>query len=137
MKTTLKFVVILFAMLMQVSTICADDTFGTHVFMVGIDDFPEIGGIAGPRRAPVRPHVLSIDVYFSEDGSCLNLYDITGSTVTYTIYNEDEEEVGCGTICFIGQPQASISLQSLEPGIYYLDIVQNGVTFEGEFGIEE
>ena len=138
MKTVLKFFVILFALAMQVSPVCADgNDGGTPIPLCPKNNPGPITGNAGPRRAPARPQPLCIDVYLSEDGSSLNLYDPQGNTISYTIYNEDEDEVAAGTISFVGQPNASISLDSFDYGIYYLEIVLNGVTYEGEFGLEE
>ena len=136
MKTPVKFLFVLLALCMQATTVFADGD-GTPIYLFTPPSNPPIGGNAGPKRAPVRPRPLYIDVFLSEDNSCLNLYDTEGSTITYYIYSEDDEEVATGTISFVGQEEATISLQSLEPGIYYLDIVLDGVTYEGEFGIEE
>ena len=138
MKTVLKFFVILFALAMQVSPVCADgNNGGTPVPLRPKSDPGPITGNAGPKRAPAHTQPLCIDVYMSEDGSSLSLYDPQGNTITYTIYNEDEDEITAGTISFVGQPYASISLDSFDYGIYYLEIVLNGVTYEGEFGLEE
>lgn len=135
MKTVLKFFVI-FALSMQVVPACAEDGIGTPLTFILKSD-PIIGGNAGPKRAPAHFAPLSIQVFLSEDGSSLNLYDPQGNTISYTIYNEDDDEVAAGTISFVGQPNASISLESFDEGIYYLEIVLNGVTYEGEFGLEE
>lgn len=137
MKTVLKFFVILLALAMQVSPVCAEDGNGTPVLLRPKNDPGPITGNAGPRRSPAHYSSLNIDIFLSEDGSSLNLYDPLGNTISYTIYNEDDDEVAAGTISFLGQPNASISLESFDEGIYYLEIVLNGVTYEGEFGLEE
>lgn len=135
MKTLLKFFVILLALAMQVSPVCADNNGGTPLTLK-LRTEPITGGNMGPRRTPAQYGSLSIQVFLSEDGSSLNLYDPQGNTISYTIYNEDDDEVAAGTISFVGQPNASISLESFDEGIYYLEIVLNGVTYEGEFGLE-
>ena len=137
MKTVLKFFVILFALAMQVSPVCAEDGNGTPVLLRPKNDPGPITGNMGPRRSPAHYGSLNIDIFLSEDGSSLNFYDPQGNTISYTIYNEDDDEVAAGTVSFLGQPNASISLESFDEGIYYLEIVLNGVTYEGEFGLEE
>lgn len=137
MKTTMKLFVILLTLVMQVSNVCADDNSGSPVFLTKSKNDPIIGGNAGPRRAPARPCPLYLEIFLSEDGSSLNLYNPDGNTITYSIINEDDQEVAAGTISFAGQPNASISLETLDYGIYFLQIVANGVTYEGEFGLEE
>lgn len=137
MKTTMKLFVILLTLVMQVSNVCADDNSGSPVFLTKSKNDPIIGGNAGPRRAPARPRPLYLEIFLSEDGSSLNLYNPDGNTITYSIINEDDQEVAAGTISFAGQPNASISLETLDYGIYFLQIVANDVTYEGEFGLEE
>ena len=134
MKTPMKFFVILLTLVMQVSNVCADDNGGSPVLLMRSDP---ITGNVGPRRAPARPRPLYLEIFLSEDGSSLNLYNPDGNTITYSIINEDDQEVAAGTISFAGQPNASISLETLDYGIYFLQIVANGVTYEGEFGLEE
>lgn len=135
MKTTVKLFVILLALVMQAGTVCADGE-GTPLTLT-ISSGPKAGNINGPRRAPARPRPLYIDIFLNEVERCLSLYDPEGSTITYNIYNEDEDTVACGTISFANQPEATISLDSLEDGIYYLEVVLNGTTYSGEFGLEE
>ena len=132
MKTTMKLFVILLTLVMQVSNVCADDNSGSPVFLTKSKNDPIIGG-----NAPARPRPLYLEIFLSEDGSSLNLYNPDGNTITYSIINEDDQEVAAGTISFAGQPNASISLETLDYGIYFLQIVANGVTYEGEFGLEE
>lgn len=138
MKTAVKVFAILLALTMQVTNVCADDDNGTpvYLFKTGDGHLP-ISGNPGPRRAPAAPRPLYIDVMLSEDGSCLSLYDPEGSTITYSITNEDDEEVAEGTISFAGQPNATISLEGLECGFYTLEVVLNGSTYRGGFELEE
>ena len=132
MKTAVKVFAILLALTMQVTNVCADDDNGTpvYLFKTGDGHLP-ISGNPGPRRAPAAPRPLYIDVMLSEDGSCLSLYDPEGSTITYSITNEDDAEVA------EGQPNATIALEGLGSGLYTLEVVLNGTTYRGEFEIEE
>ena len=136
MKTAMKILAILFALVMQVSYVHAEN--GTPVYLFKTStDHPPITSNPGPRRVPAAPRPLYIDITLSEDGSCLNLYDPEGSTISYSITNEDEDVVAAGTISFVGQPYATISLESLDYGLYTLEVVLDGTTYMGEFGLEE
>lgn len=136
MKKSLKLIVILLAVVMQAVPVCADDNGGTPLQLYSLRT-PKVGDNIGPRRAPARPTPLYIDIFLNEEDRALELYDPEGSTITYYIYNEDDDEMCSGTICFAQQEEAVISLASLPDGIYYLEIVLDGTTYEGEFGLEE
>ena len=135
MKTTLKFFVILLALVMQASAVCAEDT-GTPVYLYS-SRAPKIGNNAGPKKAPARPRLLDMEISLNEESQCLDLYDTEGNTITYYIYDEDGQEVISGVISFAAQPNASISLEGLGYGLYTLEIVLDGTSDIGEFGIEE
>ena len=135
MKTTLKFFVILLALVMQASAVCAENN-ATPVYLYSSRS-PKIGNNVGPKKAPARPRLLDMEITLNEEGQCLDLYDTEGSTITYYIYDEDDQEVLSGTISFAAQPNASISLESLGYGLYTLEIVLDGTSYLGEFGIEE
>lgn len=134
MKTSLKFFVIVFALFIQVSMVCAYE--GTPVYLYSLRT-PKIGNNAGPSRAPAKPRPLYIDIFLDEDNRCLNLSDPEGNTITYYIYDEDEQEVASGTISFAEQETAIISLETLGYGLYTLNIVLDGTTYSGDFGLEE
>jgi len=136
MKTTVKFFVILFALAMQVSNVCADDK-GTPVTVKNIRNTPTVSGNAGPKRARAQVTTLDIDIYLDLTNRCLNFCDTEGRTITYNIYDEDDFLVASGTISFEVEEEATVSLTNLPDGIYTLSIGCDGITYEGEFGLEE
>ena len=135
MKTILKLSMILLAMMMQATTVFADGNGGKPVR--AYTRTPKVGNNAGPKRAPAKPTLLYIDITLNEDARCLELFDTEGSNITYYIYNEDDDEVAFGEISFENQEEATISLASLEAGLYYLEIIVDGTSYEGEFGLED
>lgn len=134
MKTSLKFFVIVLALFMQVSIVCAYE--GTPVYLYSLRT-PKTGNIAGPRRTAAKPRPLYMDIFLDEDNRCLNLSDPEGNTITYYIYNEDEQVVASGTISFAEQETATISLETLGYGLYTLNIILDDTTYSGDFGLEE
>lgn len=136
MKKTLKLFVILLALAMQASPVCADDN-GTPLFLYNLKTGPKTNNNAGPRRAPARPTPLYMDIFLNMEEHTLELFDPEGNAITYYIYNENDEEMCGGTISFAGQEEVIISLESLTTGIYYLEIVLDGTSYVGEFGLED
>ena len=139
MKTTVKFFVILFALVMQVCSVYADnkDNKGTPVTVKSTRDTPTVSGNAGPRRARAQVTTLDIDIYLDLTTRCLNFCDPEGRNITYNIYNEDDFLVAGGTISFALEEESTVSLADLPDGIYTLSITCDGKTYEGEFGLEE
>lgn len=134
MKTTVKFFVILFALVMQVSNVRADEP--TPVVVQGTRNVPITGGNPGPRRGRAQVVTLDMDIMLDLENRCLNFYDTEGRTITYYIYDEDEFEVASGTISFATVEEATVSLSGLADGIYLLSIEYDDTTYDGEFGIE-
>lgn len=134
MKTTFKLFVILFVLALQATPVCADGN-GTPLKLT-LKSGPKVGNNPGPRRAPARPAPLFMDIFLNMEDRTLEFYNPAGSTITYYIYNEDDDEMCGGTISFAQQDEASVSLSSFPDGIYYLEIVANGTTYECEFGLE-
>ena len=134
MKTKLTLFAFMLAFCMQTSVVYADD--GDMPLFLNAKTGPKIGGNAGPRRAPARPAYLDMDIYLNEDIRCLKLFSAEPTTITYYIYNWDDEEVADGTLTFTGQAEAVVSLATLPEGIYFLEIVQDGTTYVGEFVLE-
>lgn len=134
MKTTVKFFVILFALVMQVSNVRADGP--TPVVVQTTRDIPLVGGNVGPRRGRGTVETLDMDIMLDLENRCLNFYDTEGRTITYYIYDEDEFEVASGTISFATVEEATVSLSGLADGIYLLSIEYDDTTYDGEFGIE-
>ena len=135
MKTTFKLFVILFVLAsLQATPVCADDN-GTPLCLT-LKSGPKTGNNPGPRRAPARPTPLYMDIFLNMEDHTLDLYNPAGNTITYYIFNEDDDEMCSGTISFAQQDEATVSLASFPDGIYYLEIVVNGTTYECEFGLE-
>lgn len=135
MKTTVKFFVILFALVMQISYVRADGP--TPIVVQSTrDNVPTVSGNVGPRRGRGTVETLDMDIMLDLENRCLNFYDTEGRTITYYIYDEDEFEVASGTISFATVEEATVSLSGLADGIYLLSIEYDDTTYEGEFGIE-
>ena len=135
MKTTFNLFVILFVLAaLQATPVCADDN-GTPLCLT-LKSGPKTNNNVGPRRAPARPTPLYMDLFLNMEDRTLDLYNPAGNTITYYIFNEDDDEMCSGTISFAQQDEASVSLASFPDGIYYLEIVVNGTTYECEFGLE-
>lgn len=121
---------------MQASPVSADDN-GIPLFLYNLKTGPKTNNNAGPRRAPARPTPLYMDIFLNIEERTLEMYDPEGNDITYYIYNENNEEKCSGSISFAGQEEVIVPLESLTTGIYYLKIVLDGTTYEGEFGLEE
>lgn len=134
MKTTVKFFVILFALVMQVSNVRADGP--KPIVVQTTKDTPSVSGNMGPRRGRGTVETLDMDIMLDLENRCLNFYDTEGRTITYYIYDEDEFEVASGTISFATVEEATVSLSGLADGIYLLSIGYDDTTYDGEFGIE-
>ena len=134
MKTTVKFFVILFALVMQVSNVRADGP--RPVVVQSTRDTPTVSGNVGPKRGRATVVTLDMDIMLDLENRCLNFYDAEGRTITYYIYDEDGFEVASGDLSFATVPEAAVSLSGLEDGIYLLSIECGESTYEGEFGIE-
>lgn len=135
MKTTVKFLVILFALAMNVTNVRADGA--PKPVVVKTRPVQTVGGNPGPRRGRTTVEILNIDILLDQESRSLSFYDPEGRTITYYIYDEDEFEVASGTISFATTEEATVSLEDLEDGIYTLCIECNNTTYEGEFGLEE
>ena len=85
MKTTVKFFVILFALVMQVSNVRADEP--TPVVVQGTRTVPTTSGNVGPRRGRAQVVTLDMDIMLDLENRCLNFYDTEGRTITYYIYD--------------------------------------------------
>jgi hypothetical protein len=137
MKKSFKLIVILLALTMQAIPVCADDDNEGSPLELYSSRTPKVGDNIGPRRAPANPTPLYMDIFLNLTDRTIELYDSEGSIIAYHIYNVYDVEVCSGIISFVGNEQAVISLASLPAGIYYLDIIQNGITYEGEFALDE
>ena len=136
MKTTVKVLVILFALAMNVTNVRADGA-PKPVVVKTTKPTPLVGGNPGPKRGRSTVEILNIDILLDQENRSLSFYDPEGRTITYYIYDEDEFEVASGTISFATTEEATVSLEDLEDGIYTLCIECNNTTYEGEFGLEE
>ena len=131
MKKNFYFVMFMLAIFMQSSTVLAEDTL-TPVFLHEKVD-PMVGGNQGPTRSPETNIEPTITAYLSESSDSLLLYSSTEETITYYIYDEDEQEVTSGSLVITEQSGATIYLGLLGEGTYTICIVVDGITFEGEF----
>lgn len=136
MKKSFNLIVILLAFTMQAVPVCADDDIESTPLQLYSSRTPKVGDNAGPRRAPANPIPLYMDIFLNVTERTIELCDFDGSIISYYIYNENDVQMCSGIISFAGQPEASISLASFPAGIYYLGIIQNGITYEGEFELE-
>ena len=134
MKTTVKFFVILFALVMQISYVRADGP--TPIVVQSTRTVPTTSGNVGPKRGRTTVEILNIDILLDQENRSLSFFDPEGRTITYYIYDEDEFEVASGTISFATVEEATVSLSGLADGIYLLSIEYDDTTYEGEFGIE-
>ena len=107
----------------------------TDVFPVSLyyKSTPVLGGILKPSKAPAKHHSWSICVYLDETNQNLELFSTSNETISYYLYNEDGEDVSNGIISFIENDYSSIYLGILTEGVYTIDIICNGITYEGSF----
>lgn len=91
------------------------------------------GGISGPSRSLGSGMEATIEVYLNEVSDSLLLYSPSEESVTYYIYDADEQEVCNGNVTFSEQGEASIYVGTLGDGIYTIDIVIDNDVYGGDF----
>ncbi len=97
---------------------------------------PKVTGNTKPSKAPVH-FCLTLTVFFDEDIRQLALYDESGNTYTYYVYDEDESEVVQGSFNSSVTNSISLDLSYCIEGTYILVVSIDGTLYQGEFTIEE
>ena len=127
----LKILSVFIACITQCSIMWAGSADGTIVYLHS-KHTPKLGGNMGPSKAPAKRQ-LTVSAYLDEAMRNLEFHNSSEEIVSYYIYNDNGEEVIFGNISFIENSNASIYIGMLEEGIYTINIVSNGVTYEGIF----
>ena len=131
MKKYLSLLVIMLAFIMQSFTILPGLT---QVYLRPRTD-PYFPGTQGPSRTPALNGEPSVCVYMNEASDSLLLYSTSEESVTYYICDADEQEVCDGSVMFSEQGSASVSLGTLDEGIYTISLEVDSLIYEGEFEI--
>ena len=74
MKTTVKFLVILFALAMNVTNVRADGD-PKPVVVKTTKPTPLVGGNLGPKRGRTTVEILNIDILLDQESRSLSFYD--------------------------------------------------------------
>lgn len=133
MKKYLSSLVIMLSFVMQSLTVLADgiQPINTPVILQP-RKAPWIVG--NPKPTKSDPNLESpVSVYLNEVSDSLLLYSPSEESVTYYIYDADEQEVCNGNVTFSEQGEASIYVGTLGDGIYTIYIVIDNDVYGGDF----
>lgn len=129
MKTTIKTLCVLIAMLISTTDVSALST------TIELHRQHPIGGQPGPSRSPIL-ETLSLEVSFDDVSKSLCFHDTSNSEVFYYIYNE-QNDLECQGICtFDNEGNCTFLLTELSEGTYTLVVSIDGTLYQGEFLIE-
>ncbi len=130
MKKFLSFLVIMLSLAMQSITALAGGI-NTPV-LLQLRVIPWQDGIHRPTKSDpnLEPPV---NVYLSEASDSLLFYSTSEESVTYYIYDADEQEVSNGSIFLSEQGEASIYTGFLEEGVYTIYLVIDEFVYGGDF----
>lgn len=126
MRKYLRFFVVMFALVMQSSVMYADDPEGTAIVLTRI----LVPSNGNPKPTKQNPPV---SLYLNETTQSIDFYGSENASVTYYIYDEEEQVVSSGNILLSEQGQASVNVGMLCEGTYTVFIIVDGVAYEGEF----
>lgn len=115
------------------SSITLAESAGSTFIYLHSKHTPKLDGNMGPSKAPSRRHNLTVSVYLNETNHNLELYNSSKEIISYYIYNDNGEKVNDGIISFVENENAFIYWGTIEEGIYTINIVSNGVIYEGIF----
>lgn len=90
-------------------------------------------GMPGSSRSLGSGMEATIEVYLNEVSDSLLLYSPSEESVTYYIYDADEQEVCNGNVTFSEQGESSIYVGTLGDGIYTIYIVIDNDVYGGDF----
>lgn len=122
--------VIMLALMMQSLTMLAQGI--QRPVLLYLREAPWNDGIFRPTKSD--PNVeLSVSVYLNESSDNLLLYSLFEESVTYYIYDANEQEVCNGNVTFSEQGESSIYVGTLGNGIYTIYIVVDDDVYGGEF----
>lgn len=138
MKFNLKLLAILFAFLLQSSTLFAQTPDDGNEIELTLEDGkidPTLGGNAGPSRAPGRfpRYTFSLSAYINAASQQLFFYDANGRSYTYSIVNADGAVVQEGALNFSFGDTVVVDVDFLLPGEYTLEVVQGTRRYSGTF----
>lgn len=129
MKKLLSLLVIMLAFVMQSFTILPGLT---QVYLRPKIIGPVMGGNLDPSKSDPNTELM-VWVYLNEVSDSLLLYSPSEESVTYYIYDVDEQEVCNGNVTFTEQGESSIYVGTLGNGIYTIYIVVDDDVYGGEF----
>lgn len=130
MKKFLSFLVIMLSLAMQSITVLAGGINTPVLLQLRVTPWQD--GIHRPTKSDpnLEPPV---NVYLSEASDSLLFYSTSEESVTYYIYDADEQEVCNGSIFLSEQGEASVSISTLCEGTYSIFIEVDSLIYEGEF----
>lgn len=90
----------------------------------------------GPSRMPSK-YPLALSIIYDASSGTFVFCDKNGDSVTYCIYNDDNECVMQGVCRFDEDGLYSAYLGALLHGTYYITVQINGIEYWGTFEIKE
>jgi hypothetical protein len=132
MKKNLRLFILLFAFMLQCPIMLANNAEGVEINLTQRTK-PKQNGNIGPSRAPARRVILPVSAFLNETARCMSVSSTSGGSAFYYIYNEEGQQVDSGIVTFSGDAGSTISLGMLLDGEYTIEVVLDGVAYEGTF----
>lgn len=130
MKKYLSFLVIMLAFVMQCSILLAEGIHAPVILHYSIK--PLCGGTSRPSKSDPN-NDPTVSVYLNESADSLLLYSSLEESISYYIYDDDEQELCNGSVTFSEQGEGSIYIGAFGEGSYIIDIVVDDIVYEGYF----
>lgn len=124
-----RFIIILFALMMQFMCVMAETTFLFPVPLHSRKLPPYKGGYPVPHRAPAHD-IIPLEVFVDEMNQQLLFRDSSMGEYIYRIYDEDGNFLVYGELNFAETDNLSVDISYLD-GSYSLEVVSENKTFFG------
>lgn len=133
MNRNIKFLAFLIVFMSQCTLMLADDANAVGVQIDFYRKVPPLNGNPRPSRAPAKRVVVPISAFLNETARCMSVSSTSGESAFYYIYNEEGQQVDSGIVTFSGDAGSTINLGMLLDGEYTIEVVLDGVAYEGTF----
>lgn len=132
MKKALRLLFLLLTFMVQCPITLAKDVEGVEISL-SLKTKPKQEGNSKPLKAPARRVIIPVSAFLNETNKCISVSSTFGESAFYYIYSEKGQEVSCGIITFLGDAGSSINLGMLLDGEYTIEVIVDGVAYEGTF----
>ena len=133
MNRNIKFLAFLIVFMSQCTLMLADNANAVGVQIDFYRKVPPLNGNPRPSRAPAKRVVVPISAFLNESNRCLSVFSTSVENAYYYVYDEEEQEVSSGIVTFSRDAGSAINLGMLLDGEYTIEVIIDGVAYEGTF----